>query len=188
MPKNRWTRFLTLALLAATAGACDQGTGPEDDAFFDTETALTDYQAMDSILANHAMQGFRALAGHVSFQTFGVGPELAAAGATDLLDIKPDGDPRAFAARIAKVAQKLIQGPSRAPLISDRHRGKTFVWDPGLGHYVIDESLTDGPPTGVRFLLYAPDASGQPNPDEIIGRADFIDEGDTSTEDVALRL
>jgi hypothetical protein len=77
---------------------------------------------------------------------------------------------------------------AQSPVITERHRGKTFVYDAELGRYVVDPDRIDAPPTGVRFVLYASGPGGKPDPDRVIGHADLIDEGDDSAEDLALRL
>jgi hypothetical protein len=79
-------------------------------------------------------------------------------------------------------------GPTAAPIISDVHRGVTFVYDPEADEYVIDPERSGAPPTGVRFVLYEVDLAGLPLIDEEIGHADLVDEGDGSAEDVVLRL
>ena len=40
-----------------------------------------------------------------------------------------------------------------APIISDTHRGAVFVYDPATDDYTIDSERTDGPETGVRFVI-----------------------------------
>lgn len=72
------------------------------------------------------------------------------------------------------------------PLISDAHRGKTFVYDAAKHDWVIDPSRTDAPANGVRFITYQPNGS-EPDPTRPIGHADLIDLGNTSAG-IALRL
>ena len=79
-------------------------------------------------------------------------------------------------------------GPTAAPIISDTHRGVTFVYDPDADEYVVDPEREGAPPTGVRFVLYEVDVAGLPQVDEEIGYADLVDEGDGSAEDVVLHL
>lgn len=78
-------------------------------------------------------------------------------------------------------------GPAGAPLISDAHRGATFVYDPDAEDWVVDPDRDGAPETGVRFILYER-VGGVPDPTQERGWADLIDEGDGSAEDVALRL
>ena len=72
------------------------------------------------------------------------------------------------------------------PLISDAHRGKTFVYDAVKHDWVIDPSRTDAPANGVRFITYQPKGA-EPDPTKPIGHADLIDLGNTSAG-IALRL
>jgi hypothetical protein len=78
--------------------------------------------------------------------------------------------------------------PAAAPIISDFHRGTTFVYDPTTDDYAADSERDGAPATGVRFVLYEIDPAGRPILEEEIGYADLIDDGDGSAEDVVLRL
>ncbi len=78
-------------------------------------------------------------------------------------------------------------GPAGAPLISDFHRGDTFVYDAEAGDWVVDPDREGAPDNGVRFILYE-EPGGVPDPSQERGWADLIDEGDGSVEDVVLRL
>jgi len=180
--------ILALAMVAAFAAACETGTEPKDKVTFDAEAALADYEALDLILQSDAMDGFRALGAGVSFQGIAPEAELAVRMGGDLA--KPLDTPGAkdFAGRIFETASLLDGGPSNAPIISQFRRGKTFVYDPDVGHYVMDEELVGAPATGVRFILYRPGTDGMPDPANEVGHADLIDEGDESPEDIALRL
>ncbi len=79
-------------------------------------------------------------------------------------------------------------GAARSPIISDFHRGATFVYDPEEDEYVVDRSRPGAPATGVRFVLYEIDAHGFPLVDQETGYADLVDEGDTSREDIVLHV
>ncbi len=59
---------------------------------------------------------------------------------------------------------ELGPGPLNDPIISIFRRGKTFVYDPDLGRYVIDQDREGAPATGVRFILYQPGVGGKPDP------------------------
>jgi hypothetical protein len=78
--------------------------------------------------------------------------------------------------------------PAAAPIISETHRGATFVYDPATDQYVVDPDREGAPATGVRFVLYEVDDAGLPVVEEVVGHANLVDEGDGSAEDVALRL
>lgn len=72
------------------------------------------------------------------------------------------------------------------PLISEAHRGKTFIYDAALHHWVIDPTATGAPANGVRFITYQPKGA-EPDPGKPIGHADLIDLGQASAG-IALRL
>ena len=79
-------------------------------------------------------------------------------------------------------------GPAAAPIISDTHRGVTFVYDPATDNYAADPERTGAPETGVRFITYEVDEAGTPIVEKETGYADLIDEGDGSAEDIVLHL
>jgi hypothetical protein len=89
---------------------------------------------------------------------------------------------------LARTLLEATPGPAAAPIISDLHRGTTFIYDADADRYVADPDREGAPPTGVRFVLYEVDLLGRPIVDEEIGWADLVDEGDESAEDVALEL
>ena len=184
--RTRRSSYLLLLPLALLAAACES-TAPDIDTMLDTDAALADYDAVEGVLASPDWEAFQALGGRTPFSGSPAGVEavgaLNAAGAS--------GGPRAFAAelsrRLAGVAAP-AGGPAAAPIISDTHRGATFVYDPGADEYVVDPERSGAPATGVRFVLYEVDEAGIPILEEEIGFADLVDEGDDSAEDVALRL
>jgi len=172
---------LALGLLAA---ACQSSTAPDLGATFDDEGALSAYQEMDSILASQALAGFEALAGRTPF-----GAASTPVGVVrDLASASHGGGGRAYLLSLARALRQSEPGPAAAPIISDLHRGTTFVYDPDADRYVADPEREGAPPTGVRFVLYEVDLLGQPIAGEEIGWADLVDEGDESTEDVVLSL
>jgi hypothetical protein len=176
-----------LAVTTALTG-CDTATGPEDAGAFDAEAAMADYDALAAALGADELDPFRALPAHGPFGSFAAGAaalqEAAAEGAAD--------GGRRWAARVARRLATLAAPPAAgavaAPIISGSHRGRTFVYDPGLGEYRPDPDRPGAPADGVRFVLYALDAGGTPLVEDEVGYADLIDEGDGSAEDVALRL
>ncbi len=189
------SRLLMAATLATTLAACEQSTGPEDQATFDAEAVLGDYRALDSILSSPSMAGFRAMASGITFQSLGPEAELIQASLEELYGPDAAGPgalttregAEAWAGGVGKLAYALGPDVARSPLISALRRGRTFVYDPGLGRYVIDPAREGAPATGVRFILYAP-AGGHPDVGQEVGHADLIDEGDGSPQDIALRL
>jgi len=183
-------KMMAVALLAGAAAACDTGTGPEAIATFDAEAALEDYRSLDVVLSSDTWQGFQALGAQMSFERIGAGPALAVGLAQELRAIESEADAGSFAsALIARIdAAGGVVGTADA-LISDFHRGKTFVYDFTAKDYVVDPDRTGAPSNGVRFIVYEHDRlTGKPTSDVEIGYADLIDEGDGSAEDIALRL
>ncbi len=189
------SRLLMLASLAASLAACEQTTDPGDRATFDAEAVLGDYRALDSILSSQSMAGFKAMASGITFQSLGPEAEFIRASLEELYGLSAAGPGAlttqdgagAWAGGVGRLAHALGPEVARSPLISPLRRGKTFVYDPGLKRYVIDPARAGAPPTGVRFILYAP-AGGHPDVGREVGHADLIDEGDGSSQDIALRL
>jgi hypothetical protein len=117
-----------------------------------------------AVLADYdAMDAVRESAGWQGFQM--AAPKMAAAG----IVVAPAG-----------VASASI------PLISDRNRGKTFVYDAARHDWVVDPARTGAPANGVRFITYEPNGA-EPDPSRPIGHADLIDLG-AASDGIALQL
>jgi len=169
--RNRRTSTVGLMAVALLLGACDDATGPDPADTFDAEAALQDYRALEQILATDAFLGFRSLEGRTPFGgSASMGVVAALAG----------DDPRAFAFDLLDRVRVSATpaGLERAPLISDRTRGSTFIYDPSTDDYTLDPDRDGAPTTGVRFVLYEVDGRGTPIVEREIGYADLIDEGD----------
>lgn len=183
---RRRSRLATILAAAGFAAACDAGTGPELETALDTEAALADYEALQTALESTELLGFRALGGRTPF-----GGAPAAIDAVAGLSA-PSGarESRAFALDLFRRIRgaRSLSNAAAAPIISDFHRGATFVYDPDLDRYVVDPDRDGAPATGVRFIIYEVDHSGDPIVDQERGYADLIDEGDRSNQDIALRL
>ena len=165
---TRLSRSLALLLLVLLASACETATDPIDgDAF---QATLEQYQALDAALASPALAGFRALGGRTPY---------GASRSIDLLSALVHDAPAQAAAAAS--------GAALAPIISETHRGKTFIYDAAQDRYVLSQR-SGAPATGVRFIVYEVDAAGRPIVGRETGYADLIDEGDGSDRDVALRL
>lgn len=187
MNRQRITRLLSLAALLGLVAACDTTTGPEDQATFDADAALADYQAMDDILSTNVMAGFRAMGGGVSIESLGPVPDLVMGAVADLTLPTDPEEAQAFAHGMVRLAGSLPEA-SRAPIISEFNRGKVFAYDPDLGRYAHDPDRTDGPTNGIRWVLYEDDGTGKPDPNQEIGHVDLLDLGDGSPEDISLAL
>jgi hypothetical protein len=179
---------LVLVIAATLAAGCETGTGPEEPLSFDAEAALADHEALDAIFSSEALAGFRALGAGLSFQ--GIAPEAdVSLRAGQLLGAPMDPtEARGFSGRLFTAVSAMSPSAPRTPIISVFRRGKTFVYDPDLDRYVMNEDLEGAPDNGVRFILYEPGIGGKPDPSAEIGHADLMDEGDGSAEDIALRL
>ncbi len=177
---NRHARNGALLAAVLLIGACDDATGPADTDAFDAQAALEDYAALEKILETDAFAGLRSLDGRTPFSG------AAAVGTLGALEAEGAAG---FALELFRRARASADAPSieGAPLISDRTRGSTFVYDPTTDGYEIDEDREGAPATGVRFVLYEVDGSGTPIVDREIGHADLVDEGD-GVEGIALRL
>ena len=186
MRKNRLSRLATMAALGMFAAACDSSTGPDLEMALDTEAALADYAAMDAALGSAEFAGFQALGSRTAF---GASPAAIDLVAGMSAPNHADGG-RAFALNLARRIQAAdaTRGPAAAPIISDTHRGVTFVYDPATDDYAADPERAGAPETGVRFITYEVDETGTPIVEKETGYADLIDEGDGSAEDIVLHL
>ena len=189
MKRTGTGKLAALALLAGMASACDTGTGPDAIARFDAEGALEDYAKLDAVLTSESWVGFKGLGAQMAFDRVGSGPALAVGLVTDIRSVRDGADAGSLAsALIARIEGAHLSGAA-APIISGRHRGKTFVYDFEKQDYAVDPDRGGAPSTGVRFIVYEHDRlTGKPTSDTEIGHADLIDEGDVSAEDIVLRL
>ena len=186
MWKSRLTGLATIAAVSTFAAGCESSTGPDLETALDTDAALADYAAMDAALGSDEFAGFQALG---KSTVFGASP--AAINLVAAMGAPSSGDGgRAFALDMARRIQAAdaTRGPAAAPIISDTHRGVTFVYDPVADDYVADPERTGAPETGVRFITYEVDDAGTPIVEQESGYADLIDEGDGSAEDIVLHL
>ena len=184
MMTSSGSRIGSLIVFAAFAAACGDSTTPEPVIEFDSESTLSAYEAVDSALASPTLSSLQVLSGRTP-----LGASPFAAGALGTAGISAEG--RSFAGHLA---QLLVPGvprpgtPAAAPIISETHRGATFVYDPDTDEYTLDSVRGGAPDTGVRFILYELDLEGIPIVEEEIGHADLVDEGDDSAEDIVLHL
>ncbi|MGH7446998.1 MAG: hypothetical protein ACRELT_05535, partial [Longimicrobiales bacterium] len=130
-------------------------------------------------------KSFQLTAANMDAATLGAAPAAAVRAGVALNEIA-SGDAHDFAAAMADVAHASAGSAARVPLISDAHRGRTFVYDAVSHTWVIDPSRTGAPANGVRFITYEPNGA-KPDPTKPIGHVDLIDLGDSSAG-IALRL
>lgn len=187
MDRKRWGRLMTIAVLAGAAAACDTTTGPDGLATFDANRALDDYAAVDAILASDSWKNFQVLGKKASLARLGPVPTLALEGAYELRGVEGATDARSFAGAWTKLVASMDPVAANAPIISETHRGKTFVYDPDIDDYALSER-SGAPANGVRFITYETDGAGKPIVENETGYFDLLDEGDSSAQDIALRL
>lgn len=180
-----------LALVMLAAGACtDGGLAPRDETF-DTAAALADFAALTGIFDSGVWESFQVLG-----TEFGMAQQAATAlrQAPDVLESMARSGPtetRRAALALAGGIVGAASDPATAAVsrIPTELRGRVFVIDPELGHYVIDPVRTGAPPNGVWFILYAIDpVTRQPILDVEVGYVEITDEGDALPTGVALRL
>lgn len=179
----RCRHLYILALpLALALGACDS-TAPFTGNY-DVDGSQEGIQAVESAFQTEAYTSFVALG--PQFTLDGVSPAASVlavdAARRHSLGISERMDQAAGEALAALAAPAAI-------LIPDQYRGRTYVYVPGEG-YQYDDTRTDAPATGVRFVIYAVDPiTGDPvEPLNEIGSADLIDESTETVASVRLRV
>lgn len=186
MMRIRPGRIAAIATLAVVAAACGTSTEPEV-VELDTDAAMQDYETLDAVLSSNELVGFRALGGRTPF---GGAPAVAMDAAARMGMLRDRDGSRTYALGLFErlADSRAADGPMAAPIISELHRGATFVYDPEADDYAVDPEREGAPETGVRFITYEVDAAGFPIVEEENGYADLIDEGDGSAEDIVLHL
>lgn len=199
-PQRRWA-WIPLVMLA-TVAACESSSAPNETSAFDSAAALADYQSFDQLFATDGWAGFSALSGRT--------PSAIGAGAAGMQAVASlHGAAERGAAEIGaaergpeagrRMAQELLHivsmrgsapasGVASLTLISELHRGATFVYDAASDMYVVGSARTDAPANGVRFAISTVDAQDRPVSGEEIGYADLIDNGDAGDSAADLRF
>ncbi|MBV6520148.1 MAG: hypothetical protein MNPFHGCM_00253 [Gemmatimonadaceae bacterium] len=182
--RRRRLGILPVVLLALVA-ACEPATGPGARNQLDARAALEDYQAMEQVFSTTGWTSFQALSGRTSLS---VG--AAAAAMRELPQFASAESGRPFVARFFRdLATSRTADPVLArTVISNRHLGKTFVYDASSDEWVIDPQRPGAPANGVRFVLYEVGSDGRPIPSKEVGYADLLDEGANTGSAVVLRL
>ncbi|MBC7844054.1 MAG: hypothetical protein H7099_17195 [Gemmatimonadaceae bacterium] len=160
--------------------ACESATSPDASRALDPNLALSDYAAMDKILATDALAGFRALGGRTGLRTssvLGVGARVAG--------VRDGASSRDLTLQLAR---ELSGGTALKEIISTRHRGMTLVYNAATDTYAVSPTRAGAPANGVRFITYEIDAAGKPILSKETGYADLLDEGATTGETIVLRL
>lgn len=166
---------------ALALSACSDSTAPSFDGNFDAAATSASLQTVDQAFDTTPFQSLVALGGE-----FVVGGGVPAASVSLL---RASADPLTMHEQAQLAAQQIaaaVAAPA-AILIPEEYRGLTYVYVQGEG-YQVDPERTDGPATGVRFILYS--VAVNPVTGEItdvldeIGYADVIDES-TDTQAAA---
>ena len=174
----RYVGILGLALALGVWGCGSDTTGP-NSGNFDAEATTAALAAVESAFETSAYVSLETLAGEFTI------PGAAAPAAVELLRAAAHPDTTDFSTRISAAGSRLL-ATAAAPavvLIPEEYRGLTLTYTPENG-YAVDETRTDGPTNGVRFILYAvnPITHSVTEPLTEIGYADITD---ASTETVA---
>ena len=156
---------LTVSLAACTEG---DGTGL-DDVAFDPELSAADLQAVQGAFAAAVFENL-ALSGEDLNQIVNPPPQAVALLRASLAASATGGSHWEAAA----VAQAFASGPASVGVIPVDFHGR--VYDRLDGRYRHNTDRTDGPATGVRFVLYERDLDTHEVGAGVIGYVDLLDE------------
>lgn len=169
---------IVAAMFAVALAACGDETGP----VMKVRPPGNAYVAADSIMESVGKhEGFFVtldLASRVLWDTES-GAELS-------LDRAPSAQvlPGALAAKL------VAMDPARGALIPGTAKGKTYVFDPEQGKYVVDPTRPGAPTSGARFIHYAIDIFRRVPSTPLIelGYLDLTDESTLSGPRITVRL
>lgn len=145
--RSSWTLVVGAAAIVCVV-ECGDSTGPDRDALPTYAAGIEGLTA--PFTGNRAIQSQRWLA-----QYFDLYAGVASTGARSRPRVS------LVAGALGGLRTPVGLGP-RAPMaafdgIPTGLFGRTFVWDSGLRHYLLDSSVAGAPQDGVRFRLYAVD-------------------------------
>jgi hypothetical protein len=155
--------------------ACSEGTAPPTASRFDGQRVESGAAAVERVATSSALSGLQLLT------RFGVDGAVSSVTSSQ-------GAPGLEAAVQRIVTSATSTGTYLIPLMRPSVLGKTFVFDPVLKRYVPDPTRTGAPANGVRFILYAETASGDPIVGREIGYADLTDEKRSSPSVAGVKL
>ena len=153
-------RALTIVVLGFSASCQSADTAPRNITPFDARHALDQVNPIAAVFDQPILQSFDAA---LSFYE-GFFRSTAVS-----LDVAPRGGSAAsLTGHLVPVARV------SAAVIPDGDKGKTFVYDPASGTYLVDLGASGAPANGVRFVLYA---WGGPNgrPGSPLTRLGYVD-------------
>ena len=156
---------LTVSLAACTEG---DGTGL-DDVAFDPELSAADLQAVQGAFAAAVFESFA-----VSSEGFYLVPDSTVPVPVALLQASVAAATAGSHWEAAAAAQAFGAGPASGPLLPAEFLGRTYVRD--VDGYRWDETRSDAPTNGVRFVLYEVDPVTHTPGTSPIGYVDVLDE------------
>ena len=156
---------LTVSLAACTEG---DGTGL-DDVAFDPELSAADLQAVQGAFADAVFESFA-----VSSDGFLLVPDSAGAVPVAVLQASVAAATAGSHWEAAAAAETFAAGPASGPLLPVEFLGRTYVHD--ADGYRWDETRSDAPTNGVRFVLYEVDPVTHTPGTSPIGYVDVLDE------------
>jgi hypothetical protein len=177
---------VAVALVSVALVGCSGESTP--DAPFNPTGTTADLEAMNTTFASPTFASFSTFS--LMFDAaIGGSPIISASAAA--LDVRGK-DARGIRAAAARSAQRLAATLKRSAgdgfsasiaAVPAEVAGKTFVYDPGSGGYVMSD-LTGAPANGVRFLIYAVDpvSYAPAEPLTATGHVDLIDLSAGSTQ------
>jgi hypothetical protein len=182
---NRPVRTLGIALAMGLWACGSDTTGPESGNF-DTEATTAGLATVNGAFETAAFASLEALG-----DNFGIPGAASAPAAVELLKAAAHPTAPDFSERMSTAASELL-ATSAAPavvLIPEEYRGLTLTYT-GEGGYEVDETITDGPTDGIRFILYAvnPITHVITEPLTEIGYADLTDEGTEAVASIGLEV
>lgn len=155
------------------AAACSDSQGPaQDPAKFNAQKVRDGLATVEAVGASPVLKSFGALGGQIGSSVPTGAPALD----------RFMGVVREVTGIVRPETQVAL-----VPIIRSGMLGKTLVYDAVAKKYVPSER-TGAPANGVRFVLYDPDAAGQPDPTKEIGASDLTDEKASSLTSAGLRL
>lgn len=175
---NKHIATIGITLALGVWGCGSDTTGP-NAGNFDAEATTAALAVVDGAFETEAFASLEAFGGEFEI------PGAAASAAVDILRAAADPETPEFSERISEAGSRLLamSAASAIILIPENYRGLTLTYTADAG-YAVDETRTEGPANGVRFILYAvnPVTHQIVEPLTEIGYADITDE---STETVA---
>ncbi len=190
---TRHRNLLAFAALAVLATGCeaDRPLATSVRPTFDAVRTHTDLTTADTILNSPNWASLLAVVQHLPARHLGPAMLGEPSSLALLLDRSSPERARQLALTLPR---RILAAHSRAnsqamPVLPADALGKTFIYDAATDRYVVDPTRTGAPGNGVRYILYAINpVTGEPLVGQEIGYADYLDEGRSLPNGVALRL